>query len=297
MNLTCNLLYWETKNYLHSTLNMNSLSEKKTELITLIRSEIEQTFGRRVVSAGDCIQLSEEIYFKTSSRINSNTLRRFFGLVKAPFLPSAATLNILAKYCGFESIDDIYSVKIEKKETALVSDNGVLNYLISIFRSTRVKDENDETFFSLVKQTIQYIQNYPSLADKFQRAIAKTKNGQEYYFEQFVNIDKLNSFYGDGLRYYMAEKKTNYAQIFGHSVLCLRYWLTSEKEYLKKNYESLIAFKVQPSLHPVILGRYFASLLFYNDKFHVDQERLSIDVRNIYSVLQPTSDKYRNIPC
>jgi hypothetical protein len=47
----------------------------------------------------------------------------------------------------------------------------------------------------------------PGAFDRFQRAIAKTRNGQEFYFEQFVNLDELNSFYGDGLRYYFMKNK------------------------------------------------------------------------------------------
>ena len=65
-----------------------------------IKEEIVNIFGRRIVSSRDCIQLSDEIFHKTKLQLNPNTLRRFFGLVKAAYPPSHSTLTILSKYCG-----------------------------------------------------------------------------------------------------------------------------------------------------------------------------------------------------
>src|SRR4030095_11742629 len=103
-----------------------------------------------------------------------------------------------------------------------------LRYLVTIFTATQVRDGNDETYFSLVKHTINFLAQHQDLAQKFQRAIVKTRNGQDFYFEQFVNIDKLNSFYGEGLRYYLNERKTQEGQLFGNSLLCLRDWLSKD---------------------------------------------------------------------
>src|SRR5438270_7415853 len=76
-------------------------------LISKLKHEVEETFGRRIISSRDCIQLSEDIYFKAGDLINPNTLRRLYGLVKAEYPASTSTLSLLAKYCGFNSLDDI----------------------------------------------------------------------------------------------------------------------------------------------------------------------------------------------
>jgi hypothetical protein len=72
-----------------------------------IKEEIVNIFGRRIVSSRDCIQLSDEIFQKTRLQLNPNTLRRFFGLVKAAYPPSHSTLTILSKYCGFQSVEEV----------------------------------------------------------------------------------------------------------------------------------------------------------------------------------------------
>ena len=49
----------------------------------------------------------EDIYHKTGETVNANTLRRFFGLVKADYPASSSTLTILSKYCGLNSMQEI----------------------------------------------------------------------------------------------------------------------------------------------------------------------------------------------
>jgi tetratricopeptide (TPR) repeat protein len=266
----------------------------KSELNEIVKQEVEETFGHRIVTSRDCIHLSEEIYFKTSFRINSNTLRRFFGLVKAQYPPSVSTLNILANYCGYNSVEEISALR--KKTVSMDDDSdkrSFLRYLVTIFTATQVKDVNDETFFSLVKHTINFLSHHPDLAYKFQRAIVKTRNGQEFYFEQFVNVDKLNSFYGEGLRYYLNEWKGQDAQVFGYSLLCLRDWLSGDIIGLKKNFECVKRQGYPKVKQPYIYGRYFAAHLFYADVFKLDTNKIIEEAYKVHSELKRSNANYK----
>jgi hypothetical protein len=276
---------------------MNEVSSPFTinpELLSTIKYEVVEAFGRPIITSRDCIQLSEEIYFETSFRINPNTLRRFFGLVKADYPPSVSTLNILSKYCGFDSMDEVVTFKQRPKSNSLYKEEkGFLNYLIALFKSTLVKDTNDETFYTLVKHTINYLNQNPELASKFQRVVVKTKNGQEFYFEQFVNMDKLNSFYGEGLRYYINEKKTSEAQIFGNSLLCLRSWLTWDNAGLKRYFELIKKHNQNTIVQPFIFSKYYASHLYFADGNGLNTERILIDANNTYTNLKGANDNNR----
>ena len=185
-----------------------------------IKQEIQNVFGRRIVSSRDCIQLSEEIFHKTKTQLNPNTLRRFFGLVKAENSPSNSTLTILSQYCGFQSLDEVTTIN---KEGVLSDSNAenFLHFVVSLFRNVQLRDEEDETFLNLALNTIYFLNRNPSLTDKFQVQVSKTKNGQIFYFEKFVNIDKLNGYYGNGLRHYYSENPDTRAQVFAHSLLVL----------------------------------------------------------------------------
>lgn len=63
---------------------------------------VEIKFGRPILSKGDCVALSDDIFNKTNQLVNYNTIRRLFGLAK-PVKPRQSTLEILATYTGYES--------------------------------------------------------------------------------------------------------------------------------------------------------------------------------------------------
>lgn len=261
----------------------NGFSLQKTEsphhfkknLIEVVKKEVAETFGHTIASSRDCIQLSEEIYAKTSFRINSNTLRRFFGLVKAQYPPSLSTLTILANYCGYHSLEEL-SVLKEKvaKEQSVIDEKSILHYLVALFASMPVSESSGEAIFLFLKNTIKFISLSPELANKFQRAIAKTTNGQVIYFEQYINIDKLNSFYGEGLRYYLGEKKSAEGQVFGYALLCIRDWLSADHVGMKKSGEHIKKLVLPKKADPFVYGYYFAASLLYAEEHQLDTQKV-----------------------
>ena len=78
-----------------------------SEIHNIIVHEVVRTFGRQIVSSRDCIQLSEDIFEKTRDQVSPNTLRRIFGLVKADYPPSYGTCQILMRYCGFTTVEEL----------------------------------------------------------------------------------------------------------------------------------------------------------------------------------------------
>src|SRR6476661_7804654 len=211
----------------------------KSLALSILKQEIQDHFGRPLATSRDCIQLSEELFQKTSFKVNPNTLRRFFGLVKATYPPSSATLSILSKFCGFDSLEELvrHHDNSGMHMTGMHSSDSILRYFVGFFKDTQVQEPVDKTFLALVKQTIIFLQQHPELASKFQKAIAKTPNGQRYYFELYAHIDQLNSYYGEGLMYYLKEKKTTDAQIRGHALLLQRGWLTNDGDAVCRHME------------------------------------------------------------
>jgi hypothetical protein len=265
-------------------------NDMQTEVVAAVKKEIEQVFGRKIVSSRDCNILSEEVFNKTGYKINANTLRRFFGLVKTLYAPSAGTLQILSAYCGFKSCDELVQLhKTRHGDAIVLKEENILFYLLYPFLNIEVK-ENDETFRSLLKGVIIFINRHPQLANKFHFEIAKTKNGQNFYFERFINYDKLNSFYGEGLRYYLAEKHTPEAQIFGHSLLVFRYWLTKETDKLSPHFRKLKTIKSKQKYNSINCGRYFASKLYNAHAHGFSTEKILFDAHKVYSSLQPPDD-------
>jgi tetratricopeptide (TPR) repeat protein len=249
----------------------------RIQLRSIIKIEIEQVFGRRLVSSRDCMELSDEVFLKTKERLNQNTLRRFFGLVKSEYPPSQSTLSILSKYCGFETVEEAYKVKEKNPEPEkTINTESVLHYLIAVFKDISLENLHDKTFLNLVKHTIEFTNTSDGLADKFQSYIVHTGNGSEVFFEHMGYIDKLNSYYGRSLRYYVQEKGTVKAKLFTNSLNVLRFWLNKDDEQLERITLNLLSDR-EPQLSTAAMSaRYFAAILLHNNVFRVDNQAVRI---------------------
>jgi hypothetical protein len=209
---------------------------------------------------------------------------------------SVYTLNILSAYCGFASFDDfVATVKRQPVKTKEQQNADLLFYVVTLFRDTEVSDEADITFFYFVRHTITFLEFHPGLIDQFQREIAKTDNGQRYYFEQFVHIDRLNGYYGDGLRYYLYERKNRESQIFGNHLLCLRYWLTKDKKNMEAHCQAVVRLDLNKNDAPATAGRYYATQLIQAAASGTDPEPVLIMARQFYATVALALDNYVSV--
>jgi hypothetical protein len=244
----------------------------KQNLLASLKKELENSFGRKIISSRDCIQMVEDIYQKTGDTINANTLRRFFGLVKAEYPPSSSTVTILSRYCGFNSMDEIEQLSSVDNPELNINKEEVVRYMVSLFRNTQVMANQENTFYPLVEQSIIFLERNSTLIDKFQREIAKTTTGQYYYYEKFPNLDRLNGYYADGLRHYLVAKKTEEGKLFAHSMQTFRYWLTKNKERLLTHMADINHIVPAPNVPDHILGRLIAAKLY-----HANVKGIAID--------------------
>lgn len=270
----------------------------ETEYIQLLPQEVEKKLGRRVLSSSDCHDLSTEIELKLKIKVSFNTLRRFFGLIKADHKPSIYTLNSLSCFCGYSSFDDFINSKREHvpgPETA--EGNGLLNYLVLLFKNTEVNSINDATYYSMVQHTIDYIVHHTYLIERFQKEIATTKNGQNYYYELFVHFDKLRTFYGEGLHFYLQKKNDSEAQIFANSLLCFKSWLTVNDDDVQRYHSLVKGHTICKSMKPPVCARYFATQLFCANVIGVRNDLVLFESRQFYSALVPQKDHYISFYC
>jgi hypothetical protein len=108
--------------------------------------------------------------------------------------------------------------------------------------------------------------------------MAKIPAGQHYYFELSVNMDRLNDYYGDGLRYYLrANQNSNEAKAFVNSVLVFKYWLVESFSLVEKHMAELTALHVNQNFPSHILGRYIAARLYYANACNESVEKTLID--------------------
>jgi len=257
----------------------------KQDALAALKKELEQTFGRRITSYRDCVQLVEDIYQKTESTVNVNTLRRFFGLVKTAYDPSPSTLSIFSKYCGFNSIDELENISTPTNTEISINKEEIYHYLLSLFKKIPVADTHNPLMEAILQQTVMFLERNPSLIDRFQREVATTPAGQYYYFEQFVNMDQLNNYYGNGLKYYVRAKNSVDARIFANSLSVFRYWLTDNLSSQEKYMNEIEGVYSGFDYSPHVMGRYFASRLYYSNSKNESPEKVLNDALKYYGTI------------
>lgn len=257
----------------------------KNDLLPVLRQELENSFGRKIVSSRDCLQMVDDIYQKTGYTINANTLRRFFGLVQTPYSASPSTLNILSKYCGFNSIDELENLSSTAETSDSIQTEEVLHYLVSLFKNMQPAEGSQPLVGTLVQQTVTFLDRNEGLIERFQREIANTAAGQLYYFEKAVNMDRLNSYYGNGLRYYLRAKNNNEARVFACSVQVLRHWLSDNGDELEKNMSALTAVPLSIHYPAHILARSIAARIYYAQFRGEIPDRILQDATRYYAAI------------
>lgn len=256
-----------------------------------LKTSIEKTLGRRILCSTDCRHLHNDIIQKTSLNISFNTLRRFFNLINAKYEQSTDTLDILAEYCGFTTYDNfIRCQKLNSPSEFRQQNAKLLLYLVMLFKNTEVKDVSDFTFYKLVAQTITFLESNSSLIEEFQFEIAKTLNGQTFYFEHFVNIDRLNCYYGEGIRYYLNENKTLSGQLFGNYIYCLKYFLTMDSIELKKLHNNIIVNDICKTMNSATAAYSFSAQMLYAQTADINPDKILVNVRQYYSAYDPSNE-------
>ena len=72
-----------------------------------IKEEIERVFGQPLKYPADCQRLALSVRDTLNETIGVTTLKRLFGFVSDVIEPRRSTLDILAKYCGFDDYEEM----------------------------------------------------------------------------------------------------------------------------------------------------------------------------------------------
>ncbi|MBK0380472.1 hypothetical protein [Mucilaginibacter segetis] len=62
--------------------------------------------GFKTITPCDCKVISLKIFEKTKNSLSETTLKRVYGFAYTKFNPSVFTIDVMAKYCGYEGWDD-----------------------------------------------------------------------------------------------------------------------------------------------------------------------------------------------
>lgn len=91
------------------------MNNKSNFLFQLLKEEIQNKFGKKIMYDSDCRALLKQMYTTTHCSLSVSTLKRFFGIVKSLSSPSKYTLDTLAQFLQFTDWHDFIN-RFEKEK-------------------------------------------------------------------------------------------------------------------------------------------------------------------------------------
>ncbi len=263
----------------------------------LLRQKIESTFGKSVTRSFQCDLLSSHIKKATGEYLSAQSLRRFFGLLRADFNPAISTLNILSRYCGYADFDDFSGQLRTPAFTPANSKEEVQLYLD--FFKLKLQKEEDINLHNACRIIATRILKNAALFEELAKPLAQSPMAQVFFYERFPFIDGLCSGYARGIKLYLQHKKEDEAQIFGVALLILSAFLSKNQAQLQACFKQLQSFRQQNDWHPFVTARYIGShLLHYHVQNDiVEKERwLAIAKTNGQQLSRPSKIRFWHFP-
>jgi hypothetical protein len=281
---------------------------------------------------GDCKRLSETIG-KAGFLLSKDTLARLYKVISSKSMPSKYTLDLLADYVGENSWDCFFtnlSVNIEgEKSKSVVSEdvseselmlirycihdkafNPISNYLYE--NADILRDPNSDKSSAVFKLIDENIRENVSVRYKLLEIIINHEILRERYFNYYVNIDGLNTYYANYIENKFIKKlnpiqpdfRRNY--IWAQSILITSYlYANKTRKLLKSGYElfnrfkpeneKLVNFIIDGEIHYYPYARFhFAHIIYvyYSEK---DKAILGNIVQSIYNDIQLLNDSAKAV--
>ena len=79
----------------------------------ILKSAVLATTGFTTITPCDCKVISAKIFNLTKQNVSETTIKRIYGFAYSKFNPSLFTINVLAKYCGYNSWEHFCLVQEE----------------------------------------------------------------------------------------------------------------------------------------------------------------------------------------
>ncbi len=169
-----------------------------------------------------------------------------------------------------------YLIKFAFKE----SNTEILKNIFSVFEG-----ENEIPFDREIKQVDPDIINVIGTEIRNNKALrntliphyAKSKHGQYFCFESFFDMDSIVLHSGGNVRFYLENKRTTEAFIYGHFLKFMQFFLAMDNVNCLKEYELFQTIELPDNTNPATAGYYFCPQLMYQSVFfaEVDSDLIS----------------------
>ncbi len=222
---------------------------REISVVNQLRKNIEKKFGKDIQTATDCDNLVSLITRDCKTNISSQTLRRFFGLIKTTSGYSHFTLDLLSQFCGYSNFKDFR--------------NACNNQELELFFGN--SDNTNHNYWDRSEQLCQQIIKSPDLLVSTHHRLMSFPMARKYFMENHPLRDLLGSVYVQYFSAYLKYNTSNEAKIFAYGFLFQSSFLLQNTESMDLYYNKVKETELTENVHVIPAGLKFGVQLLYAD--------------------------------
>lgn len=222
---------------------------REISVVNQLRKNIEKKFGKDIQTATDCDNLVSLITRDCKTNISSQTLRRFFGLIKTTSGYSHFTLDLLSQFCGYSNFKDFR--------------NACNNQELELFFGN--SDNTNHNYWDRSEQLCQQIIKSPDLLVSTHHRLMSFPMARKYFMENHPLRDLLGSVYAQYFLAYLKYNTSNEAKIFAYGFLFQSSFLLQNTESMDLYYNKVKETELTENVHVIPAGLKFGVQLLYAD--------------------------------
>lgn len=244
-------MYNPVQNIQTNTYICISLKEMNREVNILahLQKNVGKHFGKQISNSTDCDKLAAVLAQKFSVNISSQTLRRFFGLIKSGSKSSHFTLDTLSKFCGFQDFK-AFSRSYSNTELELFYSN---------------KSINDHDYWEKSEQLCRQITESPELLVSTHLRLMAFPQARKYFMEHHPLRDMIGTVYSQYFSAYLKFNTGNEAKIFAYGFLFQSAFLLENAELMELYYNKVKVTDLDTEVNVIPAGLKFGVQLLYAD--------------------------------
>ena len=218
-------------------------------IVQQLQKRVVEQYGKQISTSTDCNDLARLLTQNFNVNISSQTLRRFFGLIKSGSDSSNFTLNLLSKFCSYKDFKDF--------------GNSYTSSEIEIFFSNTEND--DQNYWRKSEQLCREITNSPVLLISTHRRLLNFPMARKYFLENHPMRDMLGTVYSQYFSAYLKFSTGNEAKIFAYGFLFKSAFLLQNKELMELYIKKVRETEISDDMHVIPAGLKYGVQLLYAD--------------------------------
>ena len=223
--------------------------KREISILNHLKNSVIQQFGKQITTATDCDCLAALLTQKFTANISSQTLRRFFGLIKAESKASYFTLDLLSEYCGYRDFKDFSHSYRNTELEEFFGDH----------------ENNGKEYWRKSEELCQQIIASPALLVNTHHRLMAFPMARKYFIESHPLRDLIGTVYCQYFLAYLKFNQSNEAKIFAYGFLFKSAFLLENTELMELYYNKVKETELSDEVHVIPAGLKYGIQLVYAD--------------------------------